>query len=241
MARNAAEDRLTKMRERMNQSKHKSQTSSGNFWKPDEGKSVIRILPPVGKMGFFWQEVGKHSLSDDVTVICPNFTTDGELPCPICEASHEAYIAKDKELGGQLKVRRYYYMSVMVRTQDDNDKMKWDGPFSYTPGVKLFENLSSIVADPEYGDVSDAQNGYTLKLTRNGTGMDTTYQVMPSRDPSPLASNEEELKEILGKAVDHSAILDSLPSYEELSTKLGLAPVSEGEYEPAGETEDEEF
>lgn len=239
MVKNAAEDRLKMMREKMNQSKHKSQSSSGNFWKPEEGKSVIRILPPVGKMSFFWQEVGKHTLSDDVTVICPNFTTDGELPCPICEASHEAYLAKDKDLGGLLRVRRYYYMSVMVHTKDNEGNAVWEGPFSYTPGVKLFENLSSIVADPEYGDISDAENGYVLKLTRNGTGMDTTYQVIASRDTSKLAASDEELKEILSKAVDHSAILDSLPTYEELSAKLGLAPA--GEYEPAGESEDEEF
>src|SRR5574341_1048812 len=112
------QDRFKRLQEKM--AKHK--TGGADYWKPEEGKSVIRILPPVKKMEFFFQEVGKHQLSDESdikTLVCPAFTTDGEMHCPICEASKAAYDSGYKELGGKLKVRRYFHMQILVRVNGE--------------------------------------------------------------------------------------------------------------------------
>ena len=35
---------------------------SRGFWAPQQGMNVIRILPEVGDMEYFFQEVGRHYL-----------------------------------------------------------------------------------------------------------------------------------------------------------------------------------
>lgn len=221
--------RLEAMRERM--SKHKSNAGGADYWKPEEGDSTFRILPPTGKMVFWWQEVGKHvmgSEKDAKTLLCPNFTTDGELPCPFCELSQQAYDEGDKELASKLKPRRYYHMNVLV----EGAKGAMEGPFVYTPGIQVFETLTALVQNPDYGDISDTENGFDLRITREGKKLDTKYTILPRRNPSPFAKTQEEADEIFSKMKDLSVIKNHLPSYEELQNELNSGSEYESTEDP---------
>lgn len=247
---NDAAARLEAMRARMSQ--HHSQSGGFNYWKPAvDGKEIVRILPPVGNMGYFWQEVGTHELhkGEDGLVRCPRFTTGEERPCPICEMADQAYRENDIELSKSLRVRRAYHMNVMLRAAKNTDKED-QGPLIWTPGIQVFEKLAEIVGDPEYGDITDLYNGCDLMVARKGSGLATEYHINPRRDRSSLdgvkegdgeangEANGEKIEEILKNAIDLSRVLDSLPSYDDLLAKLGAAPTASSANESESEEDD---
>ena len=225
---NQQRSKLDEMKERM-----KNYRSGGgtNFWKPPEGKSIIRILPPVGDMEYPWQLVGRHNLGDDdKSLLCPSFTTDEQLPCPICELANEAYRANDKKMLGKLKVRRTFQMNVIIRSIKDNEEDS--GPYVWTPGVSIFEALTEVINDPEYGDVSDPLEGFDMKISRKGKGLETEYLLNVSRNRTPIFGtakqpDDERIQLTLDSAIDLSKVLNDLPTYEDLNSKISSESVSD--------------
>lgn len=185
----------------------------GGFWSPKVGRNTIRILPEVGEMEFFFQTVGRHNLGEGQNakqIYCPNFTSEGDLACPICETRSMLYKQNkqgDKsagELAKQLGVRRSYWMNVIDRSNEDA------GPLVFTPGVTIMNALAALVSDPEYGDITDIYEGVDIKIERTGTGLDTEYQVIANRKDSPLHESDEQIDQWLDSAKDLS--------YAEVST-----------------------
>jgi hypothetical protein len=196
-------DRLAAIREKLK--KTDMATGGGGFWSPPVGKSIIRILPEVGDMEFFFQEVGKHNFPPDGkrSVYCPEFTSSGELECPVCDLVKDLRAATDtasKKLASELNRRRSYWMNVVVRGQEDR------GPQIYTPGVQVFTSIAMIIEDPDYGMVTDVHEGFDITIIRTGTGLDTEYQVNPRRNPTPLSEDEDEIASWLDKARDLSYV-----------------------------------
>jgi len=175
---------------------------SRGFWSPPQGPSEIRVLPEIGDMEWFFQEVGRHYLPDKKTVYCPSFTSDGELDCPVCDFVQDLYALNDnasKEMASKIRVRKQYWMNIVVR-----ENGKTSGPYIYTPGMTVFQALAGFINDPDYGDIFDLQEGTDVTVTRDGQGLETTYQVIPKRKTSPFASSQSEIDAIVGKARDLS-------------------------------------
>lgn len=59
-------------------------------------------------------------------------------------------------------------------------------------GVRFFRQIAALAQDEEWGDPT----GYDIRVTRQGSGTDTTYTVMPSSNRSSLTP---EAKEALDK------------------------------------------
>jgi hypothetical protein len=218
------EERLAKIRQKL------ANTDIGGggagFWNPPEGKSVIRILPPVKDMEWFFQEVGTHQMSADRKkfVYCPRFTSDGELDCPVCEIVHELYQAggsANEKLAKQMKLSRKYWMNVIVRgkTKDDDDR----GPFIFTPGVRIFETLMTHITDPDYGEIYDQDLGMDLTIERTGSGVDTRYQVIVKPRQTPISKNDDEVAGLLEKARDLSYVVVSDDPEEDKTIANGHA------------------
>jgi len=201
--------------------------SVGRFWYAKEGRSTIRILPEVGDMDFFFQEVGTHQLGEDYKtakkIYCPSYTSEGELPCPICEAQEVLYKqgkAGDKsaaKLAKMLAVKRKFWMNVIDR---DNESV---GPLIFTPGVMIMNALSTLVMDPDYGDVTDLLDGTDIIIEREGSGFDTEYQILPKRLVSPLHESDEQANEWMNAARDVSYVEVSEDSAEDVELAKGHA------------------
>jgi len=175
------------------------------FWSPKEGANVIRILPEVGDMPFFFQTVGRHYFPPDgkKNVYCPKFTTEGERECPVCEIVEDLYKSGDaanKTLAGQLRVRKQYWMNVIDRSAD-KDKT---APLIYTPGQKVFGSIVALIQDPDYGDIHDIEQGLDITINRSGKGLETEYEVVPRRKASPLSQDPDKAAEWIEKAKDLS-------------------------------------
>lgn len=175
---------------------------SRGFWSPQQGMNTVRILPEAGEMEYFFQEVGRHYLPDKKMVYCPDFTTAGELDCPVCELVSDLYgvgDASSRELASKIRVRKMYWMNIVARDGD-----KTEGPFIYTPGVTVFSTVAALINDPDYGEIYDAYEGIDIMVERSGTGLETSYQVVPKRKSTPLVEDEDEIQKILDKVRDLS-------------------------------------
>lgn len=192
----------------------------GNYFSPKVGKNTIRILPEVGEMEFFFQTVGRHSFPENRYVYCPDFTSEGEYECPVCELVDDLYRAGDgpsKNLASRLRVRKMYWMNVIDR---DNEGA---GPQVYTPGVTVFGAIVALINDPDYGEIYDIETGVDIVIEREGTGLDTQYQVIPKRHDTPLSDDEELVERWMEDARDLSWAMVSEDPSEDKDLSAGHA------------------
>jgi hypothetical protein len=211
-------ERLAALRDKL--SKTDLRTGGGGFFSPPAGRSIIRILPEVGKMSFFFQQVGTHQIpgtDNKKQFYCPNFTSEGDLDCPICDYVEELKRQGDKAskaLADSLRVKRKFWMNVIDR---DHESL---GPQIYTPGVMVFQQVSSLISDPDYGDIFDIEKGIDIIIEKKGEKLDTEYQVKPRRDSTPLHVDKELVDEWLEKAHDLTPVeVDEDPENDKKLTK----------------------
>ena len=211
---------------------------SRTFWSPREGRSVVRILPPVGDMQFFFKEVGRHYIGGK-SYVCPLISTDGQNDCPACEVNEELYQAGEKEAAAKFRAQRKFYMNVIVRGEESA------GPRVFTPGITIFGAIVALISDPDYGDITDIDGGTDVVINRKGTGLETEYQVMARRNASVLGTDEQ-VEEWLKSAEDLEAfVMGKLLSYEDMANATGAAAYldmgrEEEEFEDEEEFEEEE-
>lgn len=207
MTRASNSDRKSRMQRIKDKLARTNLGGGGAYWKPKQGRNVIRILPGVGDMDdFFWQTVGRHYIPDTQrNYVCPVFTIgdeDEDVHCPICEFVNALYNAGDKdskELAGKLRFRKQFWMNVIDRENEDK------GPQIYTPGVTIFKMLAGLVTDPDYGEIYDQDDGLDITITRTGTGLETEYELRAKRKDSPLGTSDQ-IDEWLEKAIDLSVV-----------------------------------
>jgi len=129
------------------------------FWKPETGESVVRILPtPDGdpfKQLHFHYNVGKEN-----GFLCPkrNFGDD----CPVCGFATKLYKSGDAEnmkSAKEMFVRERFFSFVVVRGKEEEGVKLW----GY--GKRVYEKLLNFMLDPDYGDFTDIDQGYDVKVT----------------------------------------------------------------------------
>lgn len=184
--------RLDKLRAKLAKTDMGVGSGDKKFFKPEEGQTVIRILPPVHDMDFFFQSVGQHWMPDANStkkrgVYCPKFTSEGELECPVCEIVHDLYRAGDKaskDLAGELRASKQYWMNVIIRGRED------EGPKIYPAGPSVFAGIVAYINDPDYGDITDPYDGHDITIIKEKTGSkpwEVEYQVIARPKQTPVA------------------------------------------------------
>ena len=168
------------------------------WWRPDDGETVIRILPTEDgdpfKEAYFHYNVPDHKGG----LLCPkrNF---GER-CPICDFASQLWREgvdqndhESKKLAKSLFVRARYFSPVVVRDQEESARV-------YGYGKKAYELLLGYVLDPEYGDITDTTEGTDIvvtysKPTRPGAYPQTSMKM--KRSSSPLLDDAERVPALL--------------------------------------------
>ena len=165
------------------------QIGSGTFFKPKEGKNIIRILPPWSKAGLWYKEATLHyglavDGKDRAVPCLKMFDKD----CPVC-AKREEFMegsGEDKKLADKLRPRTKFYANILDRA---TNQVKIWGFSQKTLGVLL-----SYASDPDYGDISDPESGFDLVVDRTGTTMtDTRYNIRVKPKPSEVDMDSLEL------------------------------------------------
>jgi hypothetical protein len=184
-----------------------------------DGRNVIRVLPPADNMDSFAEEawvhygVGKTDTNKKGTmVVCPK--TNGEdKPCPVCEASAELKKlskkkddAYDKQAKSLYRKKRVYYNAInraddlsVYEQREEDGKQVWyntesgekESPVKVLgTGIGIYKDILGLIVDPEYGDVTDPDEGLDLIITKSGSGQfNTNYDVKTVRKEGPVGFN----------------------------------------------------
>jgi len=174
-----------------------AQQTQDEYWVPEMGESLVRILPPAdGKL--FYKKVGIHyRLAGSGMEFCPKLTIDDH--CPICEVVEELRKSRSPaavQLVNRLAVVERYLMNIIPLSEDQKKVRQYIAPKT----VRLA--LLKIILDPDYGDITDMERGrnVVIEKVQSGGGF-ISYSVRAK-------PREISVREILGREVTFSEIPD---------------------------------
>jgi hypothetical protein len=210
---------LDKLRQVFSESKGAG-SGNINWWSPNWGDNVIRVLPPINEDDVFFFETGRHRINGE-WFYCPSYQTDPETgrakKCPICETRKRLYRSGDEDLisiAKELKVRKQYMMNIIDRKADDPETVR-----VYRAGVKLWNKMVTTMLDDDI-DITDVEEGYDF-LVKKEEGPRTENGTFPSYDnskarrkPSPLHEDPKVVKEILSNRYE----LKDIPTFDDPET-----------------------
>ena len=185
---NAIKNRLSQLQTTNNR--------TSNLWKPQPGSQVVRIVPykfnkdnPFIELYFHYDLGGKNYLSP----------ISFGRPDPIEEFAQKLKSTGSKDdyrLGRKIEAKMRTFAPVMVRGEENQGVKFWGF------GKTVYQELLSIIADPDYGDITDPVNGRDVAVefkTAEETGKSfpsTSIRVKPNQTPiTEDASVLESIKE----------------------------------------------
>lgn len=203
-------------------------------WKPEPGKQVVRIVPykwdpsfPFIELYFDYEVTGKSILSP---------VTYGR-PDPIAEFAKKLKAtgsSDDYALGKKVEPKERYFAPIIVRGEEEEGVKFWGF------GKTVYAELLAIISDPDYGDISDLENGRDITIEfKKGEGKKsyptTEIRVKPVITP---VSTKESILEVLDNQKKIEDIFPE-PTYDELKTMLENYLNPDTKPEKTGETEEE--
>ena len=193
-------------------------TSSTNFWKPQPGKSQVRIVPySHNKENPFSELFFHYSLVPNKTVLSP---LSFGRPDPVQQFADKLKSSGNKDewiQGKRIEPKMRTFAPVVVRGEENEGVKFWGF------GKTVYQELLGIIADPDYGDISDASNGRDIVVERqtaaeagNQYGK-TTIRVKPNQ--TSLADEGDVLEKLLNEQANLTELYNE-PSYDELKEHL---------------------
>ena len=174
-----------------------------SFWRPQEGENNIRIVPTADgdpfKERFFHYGVGEQSF------LCPkrNFGDD----CPVCNLANELWndgTEDSKAMAKQMFAKQRFFSPVLVRGEESEGIKVW----GY--GKLAYQKLLGIVLDPDYGDITDPEDGNDLKLMY-GKQPGASY---PTTDIRPRPRKSVLCDDAVGGDERCAELLETVPNFE---------------------------
>ena len=208
---------MNQIKSRLNQLQSTSSTKD-NFWKPQPGKSIIRIVPYLhNKSNPFIELFFHYGLGGNKTYLSP---ASFGRPDPVEEFANKLKSSGDKDewiQGKRLEPKMRTFAPVIVRGQESEGVKFWGF------GKTVYQELLSVIADPDYGDITDATTGRDIMIERqtpaeagNQYGK-TTVRVKPNQ--TAITEDADQLKGVF----DNQSNLTELytePSYDDLKEAL---------------------
>ena len=192
-------------------------TRTSNLWKPSPGRTQLRILPYKHNKDNPFIELYFHYDLGDRSHLSP---VSFGRPDPIEEFADKLKTGGNKEdyrLGKKLEAKMRTFTPVVVRGEESEGVKFWGF------GKMVCQELLSIIADPDYGDITDPVNGRDVSVefkTAEETGASfpkTTIRVKPNQ--TPLTDDSSLLENLLDKQMDIREIYQE-KTYDELTEIL---------------------
>jgi len=172
------------------------------FWRPEDGEQVIRIVPtPDGdpfKEYWFHYNLGKNA-----GFLSPkkNFGEDD----PLNDFVRQLYKDGSDEsikMAKDLSARQRFFTPVIVRGEEEKGVRLWGF------GKTAYRELLNLVLNPEYGDITDVNEGTDLTINYGkppGAQFPQTA-ITPRRKSSAMMEDEEKT----------ALFLDQIPNFDEV-------------------------
>ena len=206
---NAIKNRLSQLQTANNR--------TSNLWKPQPGLQVVRIVPykhnkdnPFIELYFHYDLGGKNYLSP----------VSFGRPDPIEEFAQKLKSTGSKDdyrLGKKVEAKMRTFAPVVVRGEETQGVRFWGF------GKTVYQELLSVIADPDYGDITDPVSGRDVSvefITAEESGASfpkTNIRVKPNQ--TPITEDKAQLEGILDNQKDITELYQEL-SYEELTDVL---------------------
>ena len=202
-------------------------STTNNFWKPEPGKQVVRIVPYKHNKDNPFIELFFHYNLGNKTFLSP---ASFGRPDPVQEFADKLKSTGDKDewiQGKRLEPKMRTFAPVIVRGREDEGVKFWGF------GKTVYQELLGVIADPDYGDITDATNGRDIMIERqtpaeagNQYGK-TTVRVKPNQ--TPITEDAKHLESLMENQSDLVELYTE-PTYDELKEALQnfLNPSEEG-------------
>ena len=200
-----------------------------NFWKPEPGKQVVRIVPyKHNKDNPFIELFFHYNLGNNKTYLSP---MSFGRPDPVAEFADKLKSTGNKDewiQGKRLEPKMRTFAPVIVRGKESEGVKFWGF------GKTVYQELLSVIADPDYGDITDATGGRDIMIERqtpaeagNQYGK-TTVRVKPNQ--TTITDDATLLESIMDNQSDLTELYNE-PTYDELKEVLAnyLNPSDESE------------
>ena len=207
-----------------------------NFWKPEPGKQVVRVVPyKHNKDNPFIELFFHYNLGNNKTYLSP---LSFGRPDPVAEFADKLKSTGNKDewiQGKRLEPKMRTFAPVIVRGKESEGVKFWGF------GKTVYQELLGVIADPDYGDITDSTNGRDIGIERetpaeagNQYGK-TTVRVKPNQ--TPITEDATLLESVLENQSDLVELYTE-PSYDELKEVLStyLNPNSEDSEETTTST-----
>ena len=193
-------------------------TQTNAFWKPQPGKSQIRIVPYLHDKNNPFSELFFHySLVPNKTVLSP---LSYGRPDPVQQFADKLKSTGNKDewiQGKRIEPKMRTFVPVVVRGEESEGVKFWGF------GKTVYQELLGIIADPDYGDISDATTGRDIVVERqtpaeagNQYGK-TTIRVKPN--VTALSDDSNLLQRLLDEQPDIKELYQE-PTFDELKSHL---------------------
>lgn len=219
----------SKIKDKLNNLRNSGGNNTSKLWKPDEGDHRIRLVPYRWQKDYPFLELRFHYELPGPNYLSPmSFDEEGgigtqelvERSDPIAEFAEEVRRNRGQEgyeMWKTLFPKRRTFAPVIVRGEEDK------GVRFYGFGKTIFENLLEKFADPDWGDLSDPQEGRDIKLTYIPRSQSDTQfpqtKINVSPKKTPLAKDQSKLKEYYDSQVRITEVFD-VPTEDELQKAL---------------------
>ena len=204
-------------------------SNKDNFWKPEPGKQVVRVVPyKHNKDNPFIELFFHYNLGNNKTYLSP---ASFGRPDPVAEFADKLKSTGNKDewiQGKRLEPKMRTFAPVIVRGRESEGVKFWGF------GKTVYQELLGVIADPDYGDITDATNGRDIGIERqtpaeagNQYGK-TTVRVKPNQ--TPITDDATLLTSIMDNQSDLVELYNE-PTYDELKEVLQnfLNPSDEAE------------
>ena len=173
-------------------------------WKPQPGKQQVRIVPYMHQPDNPFIELYFHYGINNRTYLSPK---SFGRPDPIVEFAEKLTRSGDKDdyrMGRSLMPKMRTFVPVIVRGEEAEGVRFWGF------GKEVYQELLGVIADPDYGDITDPTNGRDITiefLSAEEAGRSfpkTNIRVKPNTTPvsenknivDGVANNQAEITEI---------------------------------------------
>jgi len=190
---------------------------TSNLWKPSPGTTQVRIVPykfnkdnPFIEL-FFHYDLGRKSYLSPMSFGRPD---------PIEEFSQKLKASGNKEdyqLARKIESKMRTFAPVVIRGEESQGVKFWGF------GKTVYQELLSIIADPDYGDITDSMNGRDITVefkTAEEMGASfpkTNIRVKPNQ--IPITEDATLLENLMENQKDITEIYQE-QTYDELTEVL---------------------
>ena len=193
-------------------------SNKDNFWKPEPGTQVVRVVPyKHNKDNPFIELYFHYNLGNNKTYLSP---LSFGRPDPVAEFADKLKSTGNKDewiQGKRLEPKMRTFAPVVVRGKESEGVKFWGF------GKTVYQELLGVIADPDYGDITDATNGRDIGIERqtpaeagNQYGK-TTVRVKPNQ--TAITDDAETLKGIFENQSELTELYNE-PTYDELKDVL---------------------